>query len=1153
MPRGFFRTVRRPRALVVPLLVTLLALGLSGPAARAAGVGAPTGLSPDSVAVDGTPVLAWDRVATATSYSVEVSASSSFDTLLWSTSTINHRAVPNRELDAGTVYWRVRAVADSGTGPWASASFDRDALAGPTLVGPSPGTVLQQPGEPPLLSWSPTPGATAYTVQVGTDAAFTDPLQYDEYSTKVSAFVVPDPQVAQGYYWRVRATLGNGVLTQWSQTGDYEVAGLSAPVLQSPADSPSTDVEDVVLDWEPVLGAKTYNLQVSTDQNFSDTNLDVNATGIVGTRYSPPVTLANDQYFWRVQPVDAQGNTLAWPAVETWTFRRHWPDQPSLEYPADDAVVGDPFFYQWTPVHLASEYTVQISATSDFNVLAGSCSTVQTTFVPRAKSDCYPTALGTYYWRVVATDGPGQTHQGKDIVTDAISAEVGRFTYDPGMVSQLSPAPGASVAVPTLRWSPVAGAEAYKVTITAVTDGDGDGSWTTTGTSFTPRALLTVGKSYRWQVQTVSTSGRLGAGLLQGAQPTFTVAAATATPGSTPEPSGPPAPSSRFPTLSWSPVTDATGYKIRVRPVGSAGWTELSDRFAFPAGEDDTEAHLTPGNYEWAVDAYQGSVWMSASTTTSTFTITPLGQVQGQHVALTGTALSSPGTSCDLAIPDTCAELRQTPVLSWDADPDAGSYLVWLANDKQMTNLVQPAVRVEGTAYVPVDALADSQAGSAYYWSVQPCKTKTVCAAPEHARHAFNLLSKPVQLLTPTQDESKANEITFTWRDYLATAQDPTTSPPASPNGTHAVQPRVEARQYRVQVATSTAFQAPLLANRLVDQTTFTSFAETYPEGPLYWRVQALDGSGNGLSWSGVGRFTKSSPQVTLSAPINGVQVGGSLPFRWQPLPYAASYDIEAYKNTDTTGSTTNRILTANSKQVAYTPTTPLPAAVEPYTWRVRPVDAKGRPGPWTDLAAPSARFTVVGSAPTLLDPAPDVLVPAKEALFTWTAVDGATSYKFERRLVGATTSAETVTTPAQAWAARAAVADGAWQWRVSSLDAAGKVQASSPWRGFLVDGTSPKVTDYSPQSTARRSANFVVRFSEPVVLVNGRTFKLTLAGKSKALAARVTLNAVGTKATLNPTVNLKVGKRYTARVSDGITDLAGNPLAPMSWQVTAR
>jgi large repetitive protein len=1159
--------LRRPAIISFAFALVIAVLSVASPV-RAA-VAAPGGLAPDGVSQGGIPVLSWNRVPGATSYRVEISRSSTFDTSLWTLSnTTNRQATPRVRIPKGTSYWRVRAVDSQGVNsPWATASFITNDLAGPTLLSPQPGANLVQPVEPALLSWAPMRGATNYTVQVGKDPNFTDAALYKSYSTRSASYVVPDPAVATDYYWRVQATLANDVVTQWSDVRDYKINGLTTPVLESPANSPDTDVLDVVLDWEPVPGAKTYNLQISTDQEFNTLVPGNNTiTGIAGTRYSPPTTLANDQYYWRVTPVDAADNKLDWDNVDTWTFRRHWPDQPQLEYPADQDTVGDPFFYQWTPVQLASDYRLELSRTQDFNQadIVDTCFTVNTTFVPIDRNDCQPDAGGTYYWRVLAEDGPER------INTDKVLAEVNRFTYDPDRAQLLSPLSGAAVEVPTLRWAPVAGAAKYKVTLESTDGGSGATTATTTGTSWTPRNKLTVGKTYRWQVQTITESGRVGTGLLGGSQRTFTVVAPTAVPGTTPEPTSPSGTSgTRFPTLEWTPVTNATGYKVLFRKAGTTGayQTLNSTPFGYPAGEDDSSSWLASETYEWIVEAYNSNSLISTSTSFSTFTITPLTGVTGHSLAMTGTALDDNATSCSKALnpalplaEQQCTDLRATPVLSWEPRSDVGYYKVFLARDEQMTNIVTGyPVQVENTHFIPTNALIDSQAGHGFYWWVQPCKSEGRCLPLQHAKHAFNKLSKPVETIGPDDqdadptNDTQANDITFTWRDYLATNQDPTTPTPAGHTGVYSIEPGVEARQYRLQVDDEPNFQSPL-ETVIVDQTTYTSYNNTYPEGPLYWRVQAIDGSNNSLPWSDTVSFRKTSPAVDLVAPVGNEQVSGNFPLRWTPLPYAGSYDVEVYRDGDTTGAPANKVSSGsgNSEQVAFSPATPLPASPNFYTWRVRPVDAKGRPGPWTDLADPNARFRVVGAAPNLTAPQPNEFVAGNDVLFTWESVDGASSYRFERRLAGAPV-AEEVTTPALAWAPTDTVANGSWEWRVSSLDAGNQVIATSPWSSFRVDASRPTVTSATPRTSASRTANFVAKFSEPVKGVSSGTYRIYKNGSTNPLTATVTLDGTRMKATLNPSANLRVGTSYVIKLTSKICDDAENKLTAYSWKVRAK
>ena len=78
--------------------------------------------------------------------------------------------------------------------------------------------------------------------------------------------------------------------------------------------------------------------------------------------------------------------------------------------------------------------------------------------------------------------------------------------------------------------------------------------------------------------------------------------------------------------------------------------------------------------------------------------------------------------------------MRQTPVLKWASQPDAGVFKVYLARDEEMTNIVAGyPVTTETNKFTPNEALIDSQAGSAFYWFVQPCKSSVGCAPLAHA------------------------------------------------------------------------------------------------------------------------------------------------------------------------------------------------------------------------------------------------------------------------------------------------------------------------------------------------------------------------------------------------------------------------------------
>jgi len=983
-------------------------------------------------------------------------------------------------------------------------------------------------------------GAVNYSIQVDTDDSFVAPLTVDT-TTSTTSYLLPSPLIAQVYHWRVRATLGTGVDTAWSEIRTFEPSGLRPPALVGPVDNADTKVVDVVLDWEPVPGAVKYGLQISTDQNFLSGVTSV--SNIVGTRYSPPTTLGNDQYWWRVRPYDAAGHFLDWSQVDVWTFQRHWPDQPVLRYPIDEAVVGDPFYYQWDAVPHASTYTLQLSVSPDFGTISDSCTTVHTTYVPKGNGDCWPGAANSYYWRVIARDDP------KPVVTDQIVSQVEHFHYLPDGVdmSAATPADGATVSVPTLSWEPVVNASKYKVYVKRVDTGSMvvNGA-ETPATSFTPRTLLPVDNAYKWWVRPVWGTDRNGWGLNEAGWNDFTVVAQTAPTEVLPEQLSPADGTAyvRFPTLTWTPVVGATYYRIALRPTNSVqDYTLLPDTFAYPAGEDDGTAYLDASEYDWIVKAFDaGDLLLGTSSAAWSITSTRPNAATGQRAAITGMASEQAQTSCLRALPDPCPDLRTTPVLRWDAVPFAGGYKVSISRDAEMTNGVTTTY-VEQNMYLPTSTVDDASAGDAYHWIVQPCVSPTICAPTFHALHAYNKLSNGVELLAPANSPATkvAYTVTFEWRDWLATNLSE-----AGADGETGVNPQLEAKQYKIEVATDASF-TNVIDTATVDQTTYTAYTKAYPEGPLYWHVFPIDGSGRLLTSSETWELDKESPAPTLLSPVGNAVIEKTEPFRWEPQDYAASYKIEIYKDDDP--STANRILSTTSKQVAYTVGSPLAPSAKPYLWRVFAVNANGFVG------EPSAfgRFFVTAASPQQVAPASGVWIKNNDGLFSWTTVQGAASYKFERRKVGTTSLTESVRTVAQAWAPTSTMSDGTWEWRVVANDAAGQLIGASGWRSFKVDGTRPVVTSRTPASTASPSSNFVVTLSERVTNVTKTTFKLYRKGNTLPVSATVTLSADGKKGTLNPVTNLARGKTYIAKLTSGIKDPAGNTLAAYSWTVTVQ
>jgi hypothetical protein len=103
-------------------------------------------------------------------------------------------------------------------------------------------------------------------------------------------------------------------------------------------------------------------------------------------------------------------------------------------------------------------------------------------------------------------------------------------------------------------------------------------------------------------------------------------------------------------------------------------------------------------------------------------------------------------------------------------------------------------------------------------------------------------------------------------------------------------------------------------------------------------------------------------------------------------------------------------------------------------------------------------------------------------------------------------------------------------------------------------DTTAPNVISTSPTDGATGvavAANVTATFSEDVTGVNGTTFTLTQG--STSVPATVTYQSSTRTATLDPAADLSPATTYTATLTSGIADGAGNPLAgaPVTWSFT--
>lgn len=854
------------------------------------------------------------------------------------------------------------------------------------------------------LSWDWMRGATGYTVQASTNSSFSGTLLVNTSTANVS--YTPTAQFPPGtIWWHVQAKYPSG--TSAFSEDSFTQPSPAYPTQLDPSGNPTlvAPEQPLVLKWNAVPKAVSYDVQVTDDPQFgriiSTTNVKTNT--LTFTNSLP----ARGTYYWRVQARFSGGVVSGYPdpsLAGSYTISSHDattnpPVAPTSATTDSEPVVQD-IALAWPSVPGAATYTLQVSRDQNFLDSTANIATVSNI---RGTRYSPPTSWGNdqYFWRVQGIDAGGNPLGWWPKTTG-----LWQFQRNwPDNVIPQWPANGATISDQAqlfLQWKPVKHASRYTILTSASPTFSPSQTCTTTNTTFTPywtasgsaQCVPAASGTFYWQV------------------------------------------------IAWDDSTSNSS--IRTEPARSPVM-----HFTYsPSVPDNTLARDTP--VESGIVGALGGVQLTA------------------------------GATCN-AIEGNC-HLPATPVLTWPAVVGADGYAVWVSADQPLSNLYPSGLQIvtKGNIWTLPSELADSQAHTAYWIAVKACAKDThgSCLntfASGAAPAQFNVLSAPVHLCSvvtahdgspdqnpvcppndspdlygqypsgtgpsPSDSLTTNDNVTFDWSDYLDTTKD---DGGGTTNG-----PGVEARYYHVQTSTSSDFSSTL-DDVKVDQTTFTSFNTTYPDGPIYWRVQAYDGSGNPLRWSDIGTFDKRSAAPTPTAPVGGAATQPATVLEWTPTENTKSYNIQVYKDDGAPFGPSNQVLSTNTLQSKYSFTSPLQAGK--YVWRVQRVDSMGRLSKWSaDNSTDAAGFTVKNPTFDVSAPATGAQLSPGNYTFTWADPDAmdAVNYRFEKRPASGS-GTETATTAATTWSPTSLPANNtSWQWRVVPMDSAGHDLPASPWRDF--------------------------------------------------------------------------------------------------------
>jgi hypothetical protein len=805
-------------------------------------------------------------------------------------------------------------------------------LPAPRLTAPAEGAAFKVA---PTFAWAPVKRAARYEFQLAADDKFESIVgarRDGSFKTNNTFATVPtalaDSPPGHSYFWRVRAIDARNAAGRWSRTGKMVKSWPDTPTLLEPADGAGAAIgaaNPMVLRWTRVAHAFKYRVRVARDSNLAnlvigDRRLGVETSALV---LALPGTLPAGEYFWDVTPMDSLKHTGRASEVRRLTVT--WNDAITMRY--RDLAQGDAFNVRfggdttdalgwwtgpkialaerrvidpqlsWSPVDGAASYEVEVNPSSDFAIGSRVCCDELITGTSVSPRKVLPN--NTYFTRIRAVDPDGSA---------------GRWNAGPSFRKSFD--------------------------LVCVRN---DGS------------------------DCVTEDDACAEGLNAHCLPTAPKLRLRDNLGATPPLGASGIPTTHAPVVTWLPVAGASSYDVRVGQyntddgfcewassrtfrTAATAWTPLGDTSFRPVGaaapitSSDGISPLKNGS-SYCIQVRARSN-LDAKNKDVVSEWTQLGGI-GKPAVTYRKLYGDPAASCFVTStpasayrePGHRATASRVPLFTWHDVPGACGYFVVVARDPEFTKVIDVAF-TNAPAYAPrtaTRATTYTDERTSYYWAVMPTKGENgsgLATIPQqNAPRAFNKESVPPRLESVGDVQGQPE---FRWS------------------------PAEGARRYRIQVDDDPSFSDPI-DDVLTDSTSLTSSA-TYPaDSRLYWRVRADDENLVGLTWSGVGEFTRSLPGATPKPDSDPSGLTEIIPtLEWWAAPRAVLYEVHVEQVDGTK-------LSFKTRSTALTPIAFYGTGV--WKWRVRPHFRSGSTdvgGPWSEwqyitrhIATPSGISTV--------------------------------------------------------------------------------------------------------------------------------------------------------------------------------------------------
>jgi hypothetical protein len=212
------------------------------------------------------------------------------------------------------------------------------------------------------------------------------------------------------YYYRVRSR-NESKQSPWSKTAQFTTVSepvyvFSAPEILEPELNVDDKVTSVQLNWSPVDGALTYNLQVATKDQFQP-RFTTDIDGVETTSVLLENLKFDTTYYYRIKALDETMQS-SWSDIAQFTTST----DPSLQLTSPGSVkkkgksgkdnTDNTVELSWEKVEIADDYQVQLSTDEEF---PGGATTTYTQIEGNSHTVEDLEYETTYYYRVRARKG----------------------------------------------------------------------------------------------------------------------------------------------------------------------------------------------------------------------------------------------------------------------------------------------------------------------------------------------------------------------------------------------------------------------------------------------------------------------------------------------------------------------------------------------------------------------------------------------------------------------------------------------------------------------------------------------------------------------------------------------------------------------------